>query len=209
MININKNTESKSKQKANFKNIFLVRHTSLAIDKNICYGRSDIDVGESFVQEAQAVVENLGNLNNAKLISSPLTRTRKLAEFIASKNSIEKIAYSDDIVEIDFGNWEMKKWDDVDSEHVGRFFRNIVEEAPAGGESFSQVVKRANNFWQNVLALPNEKIVVVTHGGVLKAFMSVIAQIEPKIAAGFIFDYGQGIGVQHINGFNRILYVNG
>lgn len=190
------------------KKIFLVRHTSLAISPEICYGRANIDVAETFPSEAQKVVQQLGNVSKAKLFSSPLQRTRKLANYIAQKNSIMEMEFSDDIIEIDYGSWEMKKWDEVDPEQVGRFFRNIVKEAPAGGESFSQVVHRVEQFWKRILKLPHETIVVVCHGGVLKAFMSVIANIAPVEATGFLFDYGGSIAVEHTKGFNRILYVN-
>lgn len=198
----------KQSNKKQTKKIFLVRHTSLAISPKLCYGRADIDVAETFAQEAQAVVQRLGNISNAKLFSSPLQRTRKLANYIAQKNNITKIEFDDDIIEIDYGSWEMKKWDEIDPQQIGRFFRNIVEEAPAGGESFSQVVDRVVQFWQKILKLPNEEIVVVCHGGVLKAFMSVIANINPKEATGFLFDYGGTTEIEHIDGFNRVRYVN-
>lgn len=196
---MNKNTTKK---------IFLVRHTSLAIENGVCYGRSDIDVSPTFDQEAEAITEKLGDLRQAKFFSSPLTRTKKLAAAIANKNDVTEIEYSDNIIEIDYGTWEMRRWDDIDPQQFGRFFKNIVDHAPAQGESFAEVVKRVQKFWQKLLALPNETIVVVTHGGVLKAFMSVVAKIEPMHASGFLFDYGGSICVEHIEGFNRILYVN-
>jgi alpha-ribazole phosphatase len=36
-------------------NIFLIRHTTPAVAKGICYGQTDLDITESFVEEAEAI----------------------------------------------------------------------------------------------------------------------------------------------------------
>jgi alpha-ribazole phosphatase len=55
--------------------IFIVRHTKVAIDPNFCYGDTDVPLADTFPSEAAAVKERLTKWVPFDIIySSPLTR---------------------------------------------------------------------------------------------------------------------------------------
>src|SRR5437879_4716773 len=88
--------------------IYLIRHTAPAVQHGVCYGQSDIDVADSFEEEAKLVAVYLPSYVQY-IITSPLKRCKKLADFLCPSHNIQ---VSDDLKEIHFGTWELKKWDD-------------------------------------------------------------------------------------------------
>ena len=61
--------------------VFLVRHTKTAVIPGTCYGNSDVDVADSFPEEAEKVRERLKGERFDAVYSSPLQRCRKLAAY--------------------------------------------------------------------------------------------------------------------------------
>ena len=51
--------------------IYLVRHTKVAVAPNICYGQSDVALAESFFEEAEIILRKLSNPKNFVCYSSP------------------------------------------------------------------------------------------------------------------------------------------
>ena len=41
--------------------LILVRHTSVAVEKGVCYGRTDVPLADSFPDEAREVKQRLSN----------------------------------------------------------------------------------------------------------------------------------------------------
>ena len=93
--------------------IYLVRHTTPNIEKGICYGQTDLDIAETFEDEAEKVITNLNNLKGAKVYSSPLIRCKKLAKKINTQ-----VTEDERLKEINFGDWELIKWDDINRDDL-------------------------------------------------------------------------------------------
>jgi alpha-ribazole phosphatase len=65
--------------------IFLVRHTSVAVPKGICYGKSDVALGETASEEITHTVQRLSkhcDFKKAQIWSSPAQRCVQLTEKI-------------------------------------------------------------------------------------------------------------------------------
>ena len=43
--------------------LYLIRHTSVAIEQGICYGQSDIKLSESFEEDSKNILGQLKNVN--------------------------------------------------------------------------------------------------------------------------------------------------
>lgn len=54
--------------------VFLIRHTKTAVIPGTCYGNSDVDVADSFLEEAGKVRERLKGESFDAVYSSPLQR---------------------------------------------------------------------------------------------------------------------------------------
>ena len=63
-------------------NVILIRHTRIAVPAGLCYGHTDVPLAESFLMDAAAVLAHLP-WQPELVLTSPATRCRKLAEYIA------------------------------------------------------------------------------------------------------------------------------
>ena len=83
--------------------VILIRHTSVAVPRGTCYGWSDVDVSESFEQEAAMTKKKLEGMVFDHVFSSPLRRARKLAAYCGYDNP----TLDDRLKEMNMGDWEM------------------------------------------------------------------------------------------------------
>jgi len=83
--------------------LILIRHTTPNIEKGVCYGQSDIDVTDTFLEEIKPILNNISlNDKTVAYYTSPLKRCKILAELLS-----ETIIVDDRLKELDFGDWEI------------------------------------------------------------------------------------------------------
>ena len=155
--------------------IYLIRHTKPDIAKGVCYGQADLDVVESFEEEAACIKEHLPEHFDA-VYSSPLKRCRQLAERLFPDYSIR---FDDRIKEINCGDWELKKWDDIEQEHLKRWMNDFVNECTPSGESYTHLYDRVVQFFES-LDGEGQRIAIVSHGGVIRSLLSYIEAVALK-----------------------------
>jgi alpha-ribazole phosphatase len=88
--------------------IYLIRHTRLKIKEGICYGSTDIDLADSFLEEAELIREKFKDMPIGRVYCSPLNRCKKLAECFK-----RRIIFDNRLIEMDFGDWEGVSWNEV------------------------------------------------------------------------------------------------
>jgi len=171
--------------------IYLVRHTQPLIGKDICYGQTDIPPDPAvFTQSATAILDLLPDKIDA-IYSSPLTRCSFLAEFIKQKKYPHlDIAYSHLLKEVNFGEWENKKWDDIDQLHLTKWMNDFVNEPAPGGESFIGLYERTKCFLTAINTSYQCSAVIITHAGVIRAVTCYLQQIALKDAFAISCEYG-------------------
>ena len=111
--------------------IYLVRHTKVALSMDYCYDISDVELGDSQQDDTHKVAAKLSSIRFQKAFTSPLKRCKLLADKL-SAHAEEK----EELLEMDFGNWELKKWDDLDRQEVDIWMNDFVNECPPNGESY-------------------------------------------------------------------------
>ena len=173
-------------------NITLIRHTKVAIEKGICYGQSDVDLANSFESEKTALQTKIKSVEFDIIYSSPLTRCKILADALFLNM---KIIYDNRLMELNFGDWEGKHWDDISkTSHAKFFFIDYVKTACPGGESYQDLINRITNFYQEMKSKhAGKQVAIVCHGGTIIAFLCVIEGISPQQAFEQKVDYGQVI----------------
>lgn len=173
--------------------LYLIRHTLPDIAPGICYGQLDIGLADSFVEEANAVLNWLPPLD--LIISSPLLRTRKLAEFLAQTLNC-KLQTDLRLMEKHFGAWEGRAWDDIERSEIDAWAADVIGYAPTGGESAQQVMQRVQSFLQDLAQLPQQNIALVAHGGSIRAILAQIACVPLSNTLNWKIDYGAVIAVR-------------
>ncbi len=155
----------------------LIRHTSLQITPGICYGQSDIDVAASFADEVANTQKKLTNMTFDAIYTSPLQRCVKLTEALNVGEHIEDAR----LMELNFGDWEMHAWDDIPRDIFDDWAHDYANLAPPKGETFSQLQQRAIHFLDEMLSKhSNENILVISHGGLIRALLAHVLNMELK-----------------------------
>ncbi|MDO5569940.1 MAG: alpha-ribazole phosphatase family protein [Bacteroidales bacterium] len=159
--------------------VVLVRHTSVNVPKSICYGQTDVEVSESFIEEAKIVKRNLAQYVNdidinSQVFSSPLKRCRKLASYCGFDSPL----IDNKLMEMNFGEWEMQKYGEINDPQLEKWFDNWLFEVPTRGESFIEMIKRVSLFIDNIKSTNLNKAIIFTHAGVI-ACARVYAGLYP------------------------------
>ena len=165
--------------------LYLVRHTTLDIARNICYGQSDIDVGPSFDAELGLLRQKLPPQPDV-IYSSPSQRCLKLARAVAGEQPVRQEAR---LMELHFGEWELKCWDDIPRGAVDVWAEDHVLQAPPQGESFHALHARAADFLREASNAGDANIFAFTHAGVIRALLAEALQLPLVQAFRLQIDY--------------------
>ena len=149
--------------------VFLIRHTAPKIDKGICYGQTDLPLRENFEAELQEVRKLLPNEIN-QVYSSPLARCVILAKELDS-------GYIPDerLMELNFGEWEMKRWNEIPKNELDPWMKDYETTAPPKGESMQQLSDRVIQFYKELVSNhSDDRIALITHHGVIRSLYAHI-----------------------------------
>ena len=184
--------------------IYLIRHTKTVAQTGLCYGRTDLDIGNDFLVQANAIKTKLPEFESDCVIySSPLKRCQKLAAYFCVTNLIDER-----LQELDFGDWENCLFDNLPSEEMVNWTENFVACAPPSGESFLELVSRVQEFWQMLQTQNAQTVFIVTHAGVIRAFLAIILQLPLKNAFQFQVDYGSIHKLRYVDDYTYVEYLN-
>ena len=183
----------------------LIRHTALQVPAGVCYGQSDIDVAASFHAELNTLTEKLNHMQFDAVYASPLQRCSKLA--LALNKG--QVIHEPRLKELHFGDWEMQAWDDIPREIFDVWAQNYAELAPPNGETFSQLQTRGLSFLDEALQKHSaQHIAVVTHGGMIRALLAHVLNMELKGLFRFNIDYGSVTQLDFGAAVPKIAFVN-
>ncbi|UOK42426.1 MULTISPECIES: alpha-ribazole phosphatase [Flavobacterium] len=171
--------------------IYLVRHTETVCRKGICYGQSDVGLLEPFINHFESIKEQIPS--NAVFFSSPLQRCTVLADYLTDGN------YETDVrlMEMSFGDWEMKKWDDINPEELNPWMKDYVHIKVPNGESFTELYNRVIDFAETTFSSDAAKpIVLVTHAGVIRSLLCKINNLPLKDAFQNKVEFGSVVKIQ-------------
>jgi len=166
-----------------------IRHTSVAVPKGICYGKTDVPLAGTFGNEAAQILENLNSERFDAVFSSPLSRYTKLAYEVFHDM---EIITDRRLSELDFGAWEIFEWDSIfETRHGKEWFNDYVKTACLEGESFADLILRCESFLKFTRSSDFHNIAIVTHAGVIRAMLSLLQDISPEDTFYVPINFGQ------------------
>ena len=188
--------------------IYLIRHTTPDVPKGVCYGQSDIDCTGSFYEEGNAVMEILPSQLDA-VYTSPLKRCSKLAHLISERKQINLIS-DIRLLELHFGDWEMKLWNDIDEEILNKWMADFVNIKAQGGENYNDLHIRTNSFLADLVGKQFKKIAIVTHGGVIRSMLASVVGLPLANSFKLQVDYSSvtKIELNENDCYNKIVFHN-
>jgi alpha-ribazole phosphatase len=175
--------------------VYLVRHTETICEKGICYGQSDVGIREPYDAVFVCILNQLPQ--DAILYSSPLRRCTILANHILENTKIDSIIEDSRLMEMNFGDWELEKWDAIPQEVLNPWMEDFVNVRVPNGESFVELNDRVLDFLENKLTRESEKpAIVVAHAGVIRSFLCKINDVSLKDAFQNKVNYGDVIKIE-------------
>jgi alpha-ribazole phosphatase len=181
--------------------IYLIRHTETDAPKGLCYGQSDVKLAENFLDDAREVLKKLPKSD--AVFSSPLSRCTRLADLIS-----DDVILDVRLLEVNFGEWENVPFANIEAEALKHWTENFVTHAPSNGESFTELCRRVESFWHDLIQLKSERVFIVTHAGVIRALLAVILQLPPANAFQFRVDCGSIHKLRYANNYTYIEFLN-
>jgi len=158
---------------------YLMRHPAIATTGR-CIGQSDIPLSEEGRASLNDLVQVVRGVAPDLIISSDLRRCHDLAQAAALQLGCP-IRLDVRWREIDFGIWEDRSWDEIrqaDEAGFDRWSLHYQHEAPPGGESFQDLLKRVAAVAGD---LPRDQTaMVVTHAGCIRALACLLKITSPE-----------------------------
>lgn len=153
--------------------LFLIRHPPVDLPAGTCYGVSDV----AAVEWPQARVASLRSRlpPGSRIWSSPLIRCRTLAESLALHSA--QVQLDTRLQEIDFGDWELQRFDDIDRRLIDAWAAAPWTYLPPGGESAQAMSERVLAALHDALCDRPDSLVVVAHGGPLRVILGSLLQL--------------------------------
>jgi len=146
--------------------IVLVRHTRVAVPRGTCYGWTDVPVADTFEEEAAATKKQLERYGAMDAVyASPLTRARLLADYCGYPTP----QTDDRLKEMNMGQWEMKRYDDITDPYLEEWYRDYLYLPTPDGESFMMQYERVAAFLKELRRKDYRQVAIFAHAGVLVA----------------------------------------
>lgn len=155
--------------------VIFIRHGQTSWNKEKKYqGHSDISLNENGLRQAELVGKRLAVEKINAIYSSDLLRARQTAEHIAQYHALPIIT-KQGFREINFGVWEGLTYQEI-MESWPAIFTTMYSQpsltCPPQGESFDMMRQRViMELRPCITNHQNETIVIVSHGGTMRAIL--------------------------------------
>lgn len=190
--------------KDNATEIYLVRHgQTVSNTQGRIQGHSDSPLSERGTEQVTRLAKRLSDTSVSVIYSSDLGRALATAEILA--NSLSKPVQKDRrLREVSFGKVEGLTWDEVALKHSilqQAWFQHEAEARLPEGESREEVSMRVMHLLDDLASkYTGERILAVTHGGVLACILASILQIAKGVRPLCSFDNAALNIIQNKNG---------
>ena len=185
--------------------IYLVRHPPVQLPRGVCYGASDIDLTPDWETGAKTIRRKLRVPleDGAMVYSSPLQRCLKVAESFSQPVTVDSR-----LKEFDFGRWELRAWDDIPRDEIDEWIGEHLEAQVPGGESHRAMLERCVSFFDDLLLESYERVVLVTHGGVIRTLLAYLLGMPVENAFRLRLSFNSVTEVRMDGEVVQIRYIN-
>jgi alpha-ribazole phosphatase len=161
--------------------LYLMRHGAPAVE-GLLLGRTD---SPATTDGIGACASRAHGLDVTHVVSSDLLRARQCAAAIAGPRGLA-IETDPCWREIDFGDWDGLAPSSIDPTALAHFHDDPDAAPPPNGERWSALCDRIA---RALAALPPEPTLVVTHGGAMRAALTVACGFDQRQMWAFALPY--------------------
>ena len=191
------------------KKMLLIRHGKTDWNADVRFqGSTDIPLNDFGYQQALKTAARLKSWQGVPIYSSPLKRAMQTAEAISTGAPVIPL---DGLTEINFGEWEGAFVKDIrkkDKKALDAWHRDGFFSIPGNAETWEQIYNRVNKAINVCQAREEERIMIVAHGGILRAIIISLLQLDPH-SAWRLAIYNCSISAIDIcRGVNNLIFLN-
>ncbi|MBQ8098608.1 MAG: histidine phosphatase family protein [Bacteroidaceae bacterium] len=169
--------------------LYLIRHTKVALSEPTCYGQTDVDVCSTFLEEAALTKKRLSGVTFDKVYSSPYRRALKLAAYCGYPD-----AQTDNrLKEMSMGEWEMRPFSLIPEAHIDEWYSHFIDIKMPGGESTRDVIRRMQSFFFELRTQPYSRVAIFYHGCAILCTRILFGDLPETAGFNDVTDFG---GVQ-------------
>lgn len=195
------------------KKIVLVRHGKTDWNTSARFqGHTDIPLNDYGIEQAKKTALRLKNWDAQLIVTSPLSRAMDTAKAIAGeqKCALTPVPMSG-LSEVYFGDWEGARVADIEKQDkpaLDAWHRDGFFCIPNGAETWDNIYSRVHKVTEHCVNTPEERIIVVAHGGILRAVMVDLVKIDPHIAWHLSLYNCSVSGIEICTGMNNLVFLN-
>ncbi|MGJ8524514.1 2,3-bisphosphoglycerate-dependent phosphoglycerate mutase [Halomonadaceae bacterium LMG 33818] len=187
------NIDRKSSDSPHVQQILCLRHGACERG-DILRGRTNVPLSDTGRRQIALRAETL--TPPELIFTSPLQRCQSSAQALSEQWNVPMIVL-DDLAEMDFGEWDGKP---IASIHetapnaLAAFWADPENAIPPQGESLHDFRERINRAWTSITSHHAERILVITHAGVIKLWIAEQLGVFPlptSFLPALALDYAQ------------------
>jgi alpha-ribazole phosphatase/probable phosphoglycerate mutase len=166
--------------------LYLVRHGET--DWNVrekFQGHSNVPLSERGREQARSLAKRLAKRKLAAFFASDLQRALETASILAAPHGL-RVETVDSLREMNFGVWEGRTVQEIREncrELAERWWSNPVDTCLPEGETLKELACRVNDAIARIVGRfqNDEEVVVVSHGGPLRAAIATVLGMDLKL----------------------------
>lgn len=175
--------------------IHLIRHGQTEWNNSGRFqGHTDVPLSARGIDQAERLTARMADVPLAICFASDLSRAYDTAAAIACRNNVP-LEVDPDLREANKGALEGTYRDPITGmfgDETRTFDDNDVTARPPGGESIADLRERCARFFDRLVArmdtLPEGDLAIVSHGGTMRALMTVLLSLPVEASSSFHFD---------------------
>jgi alpha-ribazole phosphatase len=98
------------------------------------------------------------------------------------------------LAEMDFGDWEGKKWNDIEQGALNHWMLDFVGQKPPNGENLREVFARTSHFLTHLAQQDHQKVLLITYAGPIRCIWAFLLEIRLANVFKLPVGYGEVLG---------------
>ncbi|MGM9426572.1 histidine phosphatase family protein [Hydrogenophaga sp. MI9] len=165
--------------------LWLLRHARVVLEPGLCYGASDVAADEALTAEGALAIAPLLPAGLPVRVSD-LGRARQMHRALLQHRPDLGEARTDPrIREMDFGSWELQRWDAVPRDAFDTWMTNFASHRFGGAEHVDGLIGRVADALEDTRAMAADHgaALWITHAGVIRAAQFLVQHGRRSIAS--------------------------
>ncbi len=191
--------------------VILARHGQTEWNKTYRFqGKTNVQLTEEGKLQAKALAKRLLSWPPEVIYTSPLDRALYTAQAIAEQVNLKPIILPE-LQEIDFASWEGQSITGLEESQPGIFKRwrnDPFFNPPEGAESWEELSARLSRACEKFLSGNYQRIVVISHGGIMRALYAVLLGLNPHKTWNMDVSNCAMSGIEIRNGHTCLAFAN-